>query len=58
MEISENEENKKPNPVNNPQPFTHYRRVVYIVYTICICVHISAGTDLKKKVYVHSLKRI
>ena len=34
-----------------PQPSTHYRRVVYIVYIICICVHISAGTGLKYEVY-------
>ena len=48
--LSVNEENKKANPVNNPTPSTHYRGVVYIVYTICICVHISAGTGLKKHI--------
>ena len=55
MEISENEENIRENPVNNPPtPSTHYRRVVYIVYTMCICVHISAETGLKKEVYIQA----
>ena len=51
MEIAENEKNNMTNPVNNPPPpsSAHYSRVVYIVYTICICVHISAGTGLKKR---------
>jgi len=51
MEIAENEENKKASRViTTPTPSTHYLRVVYIVYTICICVHISAGKVLKKEV--------
>ena len=54
MEISENEENEKANPVNPPLPTTE-ELCTYIVYTICICVHISAGTGLKK---MHSLKHI
>ena len=35
---------------------THYSRVVYIEYTKCISVHISAG--FKKEVYLQPLKRI
>ena len=58
MEIAENEKNITTNPVNNPPPpSTHYSRAVYIVYTTCICVHISAGTGFKKEVYLQSLKR-
>jgi len=50
MEIAENEENKKASRViTTPTPSTHYL-VVYIVYTIYICVHISAGKGLKKEV--------
>ena len=46
MEIAENEENNTTNLVN------------WIVYTISICVHISAGTGFIKEVYLQSLKRI
>ena len=58
MEIAENEENNTTSPVNNPPSpsSTHYRRAVNIVYTICICVHISAGTGFKKEVYLQPLK--
>ena len=52
MEIAEYGENNATNPVT-PPPSTHY-----IVYKICICVHISAGTGFKKEVYVQSLERI
>ena len=48
MEISENEENKKANPLNNPHPLQY----------VHIYVHISAGTGLKKEVYIHFLKPI
>ena len=39
-------------------PSYHYSRVVYIVYTMSICVNISAATGFKKEVYLLSLKRI
>ena len=57
MEMAENEKNNMTNPINNP-PSTHYSRFVYIVYTICICLHISTGAGLKKEVYLQSLKCI
>ena len=49
MEISENEENKKANPVCKQPPTPLPTTEEYIVYTICICVHISAGTGFKKR---------
>ena len=55
--MAENEKNNMTNPINNP-PSTHYSRFVYIVYTICICLHISTGAGLKKEVYLQSLKCI
>ena len=51
MEIAKTEKNYTTNPVTNPPPSAHYSRVVYIVYTICICVYISAGTGFKKEFF-------
>ena len=53
LEIAENEENNKTNPVT-PPPSSHSSWVVYIVYTICIFLHNSVGTGLKKEVYLQS----
>ena len=46
MENVENEENN----------MTNHSQVVYIVYTICICVHISSGSGLKKEFLTSILK--
>ena len=57
MENAENEENNTTNHVT-PPPSTHHSRVVYIVCTLCICVHISSGQGLEKDFYIQILKRI
>ena len=55
MNISENEENKKANPVNNPHPlYPLQKSYVHCVHNM-YCVHISAGTGFKKEVYIQSL---
>ena len=59
MENAENEENTTTTPVNNPPPLSaHNSRVVYIVYTICICVHIVSGSGFNKEGVVWSINRL
>ena len=59
MEIAENEENNTKNTVNNPTPLpTTVELCTLCTVYMYICVHISAGTGLKKEVYLQSLKRI
>ena len=56
MEIAE--EINTTNPVNSPPPLpTTVKLCTLCTYTICICVHISAETGLKRG-YLQSLKRI
>ena len=45
-------ENSTTNP--DPPPSPHYSRVVYIVYTICICVLISSGSGFRKSFIFNS----
>ena len=39
-------------------PSVHYCRVVYILYTLCICKHFSSGSGFKKEQYIQFLQRI